>query len=79
MRTARIVVVALAAALLMALAAPASAQPRQEGLVNVNVSDVVVELPIGIAANVCDFNANVLAEQARLGDATCTAVSVADG
>jgi hypothetical protein len=63
---------------------------RQEGLVNVNVSDIRVELadlidvqenqipvtvqvPIGVAANVCDVNANVLAEQARNGTANCDA------
>jgi len=32
---------------------------RQEGLVNVNVDDV--QVPIGIAANVCNVSANVLA------------------
>ena len=37
--------------------------PHQEGLVNVNVSDVVVQLPITVAANVCDVNVNVLAAQ----------------
>ena len=36
---------------------------HQDGLVNVNVSDVVVQLPITVAANVCDVNVNVLAAQ----------------
>jgi hypothetical protein len=49
--------------------------PTQNGLVNVNVSDVLVQIPIGIAANVCDVNVNVLARQMRLGGATCDAVA----
>jgi hypothetical protein len=63
----------------MALPASASAQ-TQEGLVNVNVSDVTVQVPIGIAANVCDVNVAVLvdrfldtAEPCR-ADSTSTAV-----
>jgi hypothetical protein len=44
------------------LAAPAQAQPRQEGLVNVNVEDVTVQIPIGVAANVCGVTVAVLAE-----------------
>lgn len=46
-----------------------------DSLVNVQIGDVTVQLPIGIAANVCDVNANVLAQQARAGDAECTAVA----
>ena len=37
--------------------------PRQNGLVNVNISDVIVQIPITVAANVCDVNVNVLASQ----------------
>ena len=44
-------------------------------LVNVQISDVDVFVPIGIAANLCDVNANVLAQQLRTGDATCTATA----
>lgn len=65
--------VALVSALTMVvtMAFSASAQPRQEGLVNVNVSDVVVQLPISVAANVCDIAANVLAGQVAIGETTC--------
>ena len=74
----------LAAVLTLGFAASLSAQ-QQEGLVNVNVSDneileelnlsapITVQAPIGVAANVCEVNANVLAEQARSGAATCEA------
>ena len=36
---------------------------------------VSVQVPIGVAANVCDVSANVLAQQAKGGTATCTAKS----
>jgi hypothetical protein len=61
------------------VAGPASAQTQQDGLVNVNVQDVTILVPIAIAANICDVNANVLARQERAGGANCeaTAESVA--
>jgi hypothetical protein len=34
-----------------------------------------VAVPIGLAANVCDVNANVLASQAQTGGASCDATS----
>jgi hypothetical protein len=42
---------------------------------NVDVSQipVTVQAPIGVAANVCDVNANVLAAQRRGGAAECDA------
>lgn len=43
----------------------------------VNVSDISalnnVSIPIGLAAAVCDVNANVLAQQKKTGSPTCTA------
>ena len=51
----------LAVAAVLAAAPAASAQPRQEGLVNVNVEDVVLQVPIGVAANVCNLDVAVLA------------------
>ena len=53
----------------------AQAATQQEGLVNVNVENVTAQVPIGIAANVCDVNANVLAEQLRNGGAECDATA----
>lgn len=41
--------------------------------VNVGNIPVTVQAPIGVAANVCDVNANVLAEQERNGGAECAA------
>ena len=72
----------VAAALAVGVAGPASAQRTdQDGLVNVAVVDVLnnnnvvanVQVPIGIAANVCDVSANVLAQQRKTGDAACNA------
>jgi hypothetical protein len=46
---------------------------QQEGLVNVNVSDVIVKVPVSVAANICDLDVNALAQQLELGTTTCTA------
>jgi hypothetical protein len=74
--TARFFVLALAAVMMMALAvAPASAQVDQEGLVNVNIGDVTAQVPVAVAANVCNIAVGVLAEQAMDGEATCDAVA----
>jgi hypothetical protein len=51
--------VSLIAAVFMVAAmavAPATAQPRQNGLVNLNLSGNTVQIPVAIAANVCDLN-----------------------
>lgn len=48
---------------------------RQEGLVNVNVSDVVVKVPVSVAANICDVAVNVLAQQRDNGQVSCDAVA----
>ena len=80
----------VAIAFASAVAAPATAQ--QSGLVNVDVSNVLnnldidllnnslnkntVQVPIGVAANVCGVTANVLAAQRKSGDpVTCTATN----
>lgn len=75
---------ALACATVMATAPSISAQPLVTGgLVNVTVTDVIdgdvlsnnntsLGLALGVAANVCDVNVNLLAKQLRNGGATCT-------
>jgi hypothetical protein len=47
------------ALLFVGLAAPASGQ--QQGLVNVNVEDVTVVVPINAAANICGVDVTVIA------------------
>ena len=41
--------------------------------VNVSQIPVTVQVPVGVAAAVCGVDANVLAQQRKNGDATCTA------
>ena len=63
-----------------ALAGPAQAAPndtRQRGLVNVAVTDTTVQVPVAVAANICDVAVNVLASQLVDGAAPCDAA--ADG
>ncbi|HET9458484.1 MAG TPA: hypothetical protein VFO51_00670 [Sphingomicrobium sp.] len=36
---------------------------------------ITVQVPVGVAANVCGVDANVLASQKKAGDATCDATS----
>jgi hypothetical protein len=68
-------------------------QGQQEGLVNVQLGDVVisqiaqdinvdvsqipvsVQVPVGVAANICGVDANVLAQQKQDGEASCDATS----
>jgi hypothetical protein len=83
-RMKRTLCVATAAASLAAgIAAPASAQNngQQNGLVNVAVVDVLnnnnvvanVQVPVGIAANVCHVPVTLLASDVHSGSATCNA------
>jgi hypothetical protein len=69
----------------LAMSTPAQAAPLVTGgVVNVTVTDVVDDVTVtvqdvnvgvgaalNIAANVCDVNVNVLAEQLRDGSTTC--------
>jgi hypothetical protein len=56
---AALVVMALMVALTVA---PAVAQ-QQSGLVNVIIEDVVVAVPVAVAANICNVDVNVIAAQ----------------
>ena len=67
---------ALAAGAVVGLAGPAeAAPPNQSGLVNVNVSDLVVQIPIGVAANICDVNVAVLVQDLQDAAAPCNAAA----
>ena len=48
----------------------------QRGLVNVAVTDLVVQVPVGIAANVCDVAVNLLTSGIQTGDVECNAEGV---
>jgi hypothetical protein len=66
----------VAAVSCLGAASAATAQTTQNGLVNLNLSDITVQVPIGVAANVCDVNVAVIANLVDTGAAdTCTAVA----
>ena len=44
----------------------------QRGLVNVALTDVNVQVPVTVAANVCGVAVGVLAQAANVGDVDCT-------
>jgi hypothetical protein len=67
-------VVATSLACVVAVA-PASAATSQNGLVNVAVVNNTVQIPIGIAANVCGVTVNALAAGILTGPTACDAVA----
>ncbi len=81
-RKARAVAVLATVALAAGVAAGPAAAHNQAGLVVVDVhrvlnnNDVTVQVPISVAANICDVDVQVLvADLADDGSATCTATS----
>ena len=78
-----IALVAVAVLMVVATAMPALAQP-QNGLVNITLTDVLnnnqvnVQVPIGVAANLCGINANILAHQRPTGPVNCTGSTTQD-
>lgn len=56
-------------------AAQAPGNQAGDSLVNVQVGDVTILVPISVAAALCDVNVNVLAGQLDTGDATCEATA----
>jgi hypothetical protein len=65
----------LAAGVMLIPATQASAQNQQNGLVNVAVEDVTVQVPISVAANICDVNVAVLVNAFADDAAACTATA----
>jgi hypothetical protein len=47
---------------------------NQQGLVNLYVADNTIQVPIGVAANICGVAANVLASDAHTGTVECDAL-----
>jgi hypothetical protein len=66
---------ALVATVALAIVSTGSAQPNQTGLVNVAVVDNTVQIPIGVAANVCGVAVNVLSTATAVAPVDCTAVA----
>jgi len=51
---------------------------RQSGLINLNITDNVIQVPVGVAANICGVQANILAAGNVAGPVTCDATGNAD-
>ena len=56
---------------------PAAHAQNQRGLVNVNVSDVTVQIPVAVAANLCGVNVNVLSAGLLQGPTDCQSGAIA--
>ena len=69
----------IAGTMSLGAASPAAAQTTQTGLVNVNVEDVTVQVPIAVAANICDVTVAVLVSDLRDGSAVCEAFAESEG
>jgi hypothetical protein len=48
---------------------------NQQGLVNVAITGNTIQVPIGVAANVCGVQANVIAAGNFGGNATCSSIT----
>ena len=74
LRAGMVLAAAVASALSLAVTS-AGAQTNQRGLVNVAVVNNTVQIPIGVAANVCGLAVNVLAGRIANGETACAAVA----
>jgi hypothetical protein len=69
----------IAGTMSLGAALPAAGQPTvQRGLVNINVEDVTIQVPIAVAANICDVTVAVLVSDLRDGSAACDAFAESD-
>jgi hypothetical protein len=69
----RVLLAAAAAVAAIAVPAGTASAQDQDGLVNVLVTDTQIAVPVSVAANLCDLNVAVLAEQVDAGPTSCTA------
>ena len=69
---------AVVATMALAVVSTGAAQPNQSGLVNVAVVDNTVQIPIGVAANVCGVAVNILATATPTAPVDCDAVAGAE-
>ena len=76
----RLTLAALVAAVsCLAASGTVGAQTTQNGLINLNLDNVTVQVPIAVAANVCDVNIAILANLVDTATTTCTAVANSTG
>ena len=60
------------------LTAPEGGPVEQDGLVNLNLTDLVIQLPISVAANVCDVDVAVLTGAVADAASPCDAAGLAE-
>lgn len=60
------------------LTAPEGGPVEQDGLVNLNLTDLVVQLPISVAANICDIDIALLTGTVEDTASPCDAAGVAE-
>jgi hypothetical protein len=80
-RTARRALIAGTGAAMLsvaAIASPAQAAPRQNGLINVALTDTTVQVPVAVAANVCGVAVGVLSAGLVQGPVDCEALGGAE-
>jgi hypothetical protein len=71
----RIGAIAAASAACLGIAAAPAPAANQQGLVNVDLTGNTIQVPIGVAANVCDVSVAALSTNTFGGNSVCTAVS----
>ena len=71
----RAVLACAASAVALGIAAAPAPAAQQNGLVNVDLTGNTIQVPIGVAANVCDVSVAALSTNTFGGDSVCTAVS----
>jgi hypothetical protein len=69
-----LIAAAMATAAIVVPAGSASAQD-QDGLVNVFVTNTQIAVPVSVAANICDVNVGILAEQVDTAQTACTSTA----
>ena len=74
----RLAALAATGALALTGAGSAQAATQQEGLVNVSLTDTTVQVPVAVAANICQVQANVIASNNVQDPGVCTAISRSD-
>src|SRR4051812_33313249 len=72
---ARLAALAAASAACVGVAAAPAGAAQQDGLVNVDLTGNTIQLPIGVAANVCDVTVAALSTNTFGGSSVCTAAS----
>jgi hypothetical protein len=76
-RTTTLASLALAAGSFIAAPASTAGAANQNGLVNVNIEDVTVQVPVAVAANVCDVTVGVLVDTLTEAPTDCQAGTIA--